>query len=137
MGGGGFKLARGLVAGDCQVRLCGSARKKSLESARIGATKIGLVQIVIGEGFGKNGEDFEVVGLRAGLPTSNSSGNSHCHGFSSTNRSEWAQCFALDRAGHAEGNLEQQFGPALVDGQITQLIEEEKTGTDVTSERVD
>ena len=33
-------------------------------------------------------------------------------------------------------NLEQQIGPTLVDGQIAQLIEEEKTGTDITSERV-
>src|SRR5271157_3681020 len=32
-------------------------------------------------------------------------------------------------------NLEQQIGPALVDGQIAQLIEEENTGTDVSSER--
>jgi hypothetical protein len=32
-------------------------------------------------------------------------------------------------------NLEQQIGPALVDGQIAQLIEKENTGTDVTSER--
>jgi hypothetical protein len=32
-------------------------------------------------------------------------------------------------------NLEQQIGPALVDGQMAQLIEEEKTGTDITSER--
>src|SRR6516162_390072 len=32
-------------------------------------------------------------------------------------------------------NLEQQIGPTLVDGQIAQLIEQEKTGTDITSER--
>src|SRR5580658_5834398 len=32
-------------------------------------------------------------------------------------------------------NLEQQIGPLLVDGQIAQLIEEEKTGTDISSER--
>jgi hypothetical protein len=32
-------------------------------------------------------------------------------------------------------NLEQQIGPALVDGQIAQLIEKENTGTDITSER--
>jgi hypothetical protein len=32
-------------------------------------------------------------------------------------------------------NLEQQIGTTLVDGQIAQLIEEEKTGTDKTSER--
>src|SRR6516164_3249008 len=32
-------------------------------------------------------------------------------------------------------NLEQQIGATLVDGQIAQLIEEEKTGTDITSKR--
>ncbi len=32
-------------------------------------------------------------------------------------------------------NLEQQIGPLLVDGQIAQLIEEEKTGTCISSER--
>jgi hypothetical protein len=31
-------------------------------------------------------------------------------------------------------NLEQQIGPALVDRQIDQLIEEEKTGANVTSD---
>ena len=46
--------------------------KKSFESALIGAQKIGLVQIVLSEGFTKNGEDFEVVGLRAGLPNRSS-----------------------------------------------------------------
>jgi hypothetical protein len=42
-----------------------------------------------------------------------------------------------DRSGFITGSdhLEQQIGPALVDGQIAQLIEEEKTGTDVTFER--
>ena len=40
-----------------------------------------------------------------------------------------------DRSGFITGSdhLEQQIGPALVDGQIAQLIEEEKTGTDVSS----
>jgi hypothetical protein len=57
------------VVVDCQVRLCGRAAKKSFEPARIGAQEIGLVQIVLSEGFTKNGEDFEVVGLRVGLPT--------------------------------------------------------------------
>ena len=32
-------------------------------------------------------------------------------------------------------NLEQQIGTTLVDGQLAQLIEEEKTGTDICSER--
>ena len=38
-----------------------------------------------------------------------------------------------DRSGFITGSdhLEQQIGPALVDGQIAQLIEEEKSGTDV------
>ena len=42
-----------------------------------------------------------------------------------------------DRSNFITGgdNLEQQIGTTLVDGQIAQLIEEEKTGTDVTSER--
>ena len=40
-----------------------------------------------------------------------------------------------DRSGFITGSdhLEQQIGPALVDGQIAQLIEEEKTGADVGS----
>ena len=43
-----------------------------------------------------------------------------------------------DRSGFITGgdHLEQQIGSALVDGQIAQLIEEEKTGTDVSSQRV-
>ena len=42
-----------------------------------------------------------------------------------------------DRSNFITGgdNLEQQIGPALVDGRIAQLIEKEKTGTDVTFER--
>ena len=42
-----------------------------------------------------------------------------------------------DRSNFITGgdNLEQQIGTTLVDGQIAQLIEEEKTGTDITSER--
>ena len=42
-----------------------------------------------------------------------------------------------DRAGFITGrdHLEQQIGPALVDGQIAQLIEKEKTGTNITFER--
>src|SRR6185312_5599647 len=42
-----------------------------------------------------------------------------------------------DRAGFITGGnyLEQQVGPALVDGQIAQLIEEEKTGADVSAQR--
>jgi hypothetical protein len=52
------------LAGDCQVRLCGRAGKESFESAPIDAKEIGHVQIVLGEGFAKSGEDFEVVGLR-------------------------------------------------------------------------
>jgi hypothetical protein len=65
-------MGRTSMAGDCQVRLCGRAEKVFSKSARIAAKKIGLVQIVLGEGFTKNGEHFEVVGLRAGLPTSSS-----------------------------------------------------------------
>ena len=40
-----------------------------------------------------------------------------------------------DRSNFISGgdNLEQQIGPLLVDGLIAQLIEEEKTGTHVTS----
>ncbi len=60
------------MAGHCQVRLCGRAGKESFESARIGATRFGLVQIFPGEGFAKTGEDFEVAGLRTSLPTSSS-----------------------------------------------------------------
>ena len=42
-----------------------------------------------------------------------------------------------DRSGFITGSnhLEQQIGPALVDGQIAQLIEKEKTGTNITLER--
>src|SRR6476660_5026435 len=42
-----------------------------------------------------------------------------------------------DRSNFITGgdNLEQQIGPMLVDGQIAQLIEEEKTGTDISSQR--
>src|SRR5208337_4667986 len=41
-----------------------------------------------------------------------------------------------DRSGFITGSdhLEQQIGPALVDGQIAQLIEEEKGGTDINFE---
>ena len=41
-----------------------------------------------------------------------------------------------DRSGFITGSdhLEQQIGPALVDRQIAQLIEEEKGGTDVSFE---
>ncbi len=42
----------------------GGAGKESFESAPIDAKEIGLVQIVLCEGFAKSGEDFEVVGLR-------------------------------------------------------------------------
>jgi hypothetical protein len=42
-----------------------------------------------------------------------------------------------DRSNFITGsdNLEQQIGPGFVDGQIARPIEEEKTGTDITSER--
>jgi hypothetical protein len=65
---GSLSLAIGasfeLLTINCQVRLCGRAGKKSFESGPIDAKEIGLVQIVLGEGTRKNGEDFEVEGLR-------------------------------------------------------------------------
>jgi hypothetical protein len=65
-------IGRTSMAGDCQVRLCGRAEKEIWKSTSIAAKEIGLLQIVQGEGFAKNGEDFEVEGLRAWLPNSSS-----------------------------------------------------------------